>query len=394
MPGLSSDLKAPALAGFVASATGTAASIGVVVAALTALGATATQTISAIAIMLALYGALSIVLSYRYKMPLTIVWSTPGAATLVAAGGLGFSFSESVGAFLLCAILLTVTGFWPALGRLVSAIPKPIASAMLAGVIFNFCLAPFQSLSSFWPVVLPAIVVWFVLNRLAAVWASPAAMVVLFGLASIAPFSNYSPVTGAIPNLPQLVFVAPELNLAALISIGIPLYVVTMAGQNIPGIAIMKTYGFEVPFKAALASTGLASAIGSIFGGFALNLAAISAAINADKNAHRDSSKRWLAAAIGGVFYLALALVAGFAVKFLLGMPQRIILAAAGLALLGTIISALSSALENSKQKLPAMVTFLVSASGLAVFGIGSAFWALIAGLVVLGFFQNNVDNR
>lgn len=389
-----SDLKAPALAGIVATITGMAASTGIVLTALTSLGASPAQTVSAFFVMLILCGVLSIYLSWRYHMPVTIVWSTPGAATLVASGSLGFGFNQAVGAFLVAGILLAVTGLWPTLGRLVSSIPKPIASAMLAGVIFKFCIAPFSSLEQFWPVVLPAIVIWFVLYKLAPVWASPAAMVTVFGLSSLLPFSNNSPHLDAISNFPQLVFVSPEFSIPAIISIGIPLYIVTMAGQNIPGIAIMKSFGYEVPFKPAMAITGLSSAANTLFGGFALNLAAISAALNADEHAHKDPKKRWLASATGGVVFLALAFVSGVVVKFVLNTPTEIILAAAGLALTGTIISAVSSTVETPALRLPAMVTFLVSASGIAAFGVGSAFWALIAGLVVFGFFQNNVKNR
>lgn len=371
-----------------------AASTGIVLTALTSLGASPAQTVSAFFIMLVLCGVISIYLSWRYRMPITIVWSTPGAATLVASGSLGFGFNQAVGAFLVAGILLAVTGLWPTLGRLVSAIPKPIASAMLAGVIFKFCIAPFSSLEQFWPAVLPAIIIWFALYKWAPVWASPAAMVTVFSLSWLMSFSKNSTTFEAISNFPQLVFVTPEFNIAAIISIGIPLYIVTMAGQNIPGIAIMKSFGFEVPFKPSLAITGLSSAANTLFGGFALNLAAISAALNADEHAHKDPNKRWLASATGGVVFLALALVAGVVVKFVLNTPTEIILAAAGLALTGTIISAVSSTVEAPTLRLPAMVTFLVSASGLSAFGVGSAFWALIAGLVVFGFFQNNVKNR
>ena len=387
------DLKSPALAGTVATITGLAASTGIVLTALTSLGASPTQVVSAFFVMLIWCGVLSIFLSWRYRMPITIVWSTPGAATIVASGAVGLSFNQAVGAFLVSGLLLMVTGFWPALGRLVSSIPKPIASAMLAGVIFKFCIAPFSSLQQFWPAVLPAIAVWFVLYKWAPVWASAAAMVVIFALSTLLQFSNKTQQLDSISNIPQLVFVTPEFDLAAILSVGIPLYIVTMAGQNIPGVAIMKSFGFDVPFKAALSTTGLASMLGTLFGGLTLNLAAISAALNADENAHKDPKKRWLASATGGVIFLALSLVAGIFVKFVLSTPTEIILAAAGLALIGTIISAISSTVELAGLRLPAMVTFLVSASGLAVFGVGSAFWALIAGLAVFGLFQNNIKN-
>ncbi len=376
------DHKAPFLAGTVASITGTAASAGLVLAAFTSLGATKSQTTSAIFVLIALYGLLSIGLSMRFKMPISIVWSTPGAALLIASGTLGLPFSDAVGAFMVTGALLVLTGLWPSLGRLVSSIPRPIASAMLAGVIFNFCIAPFKSAASFPLIVLPAILVWLVLYKYATVWATPAAMVIVFALTAIDLGITIDPSEV----VPALEFVAPTFDISAIVSIGIPLYLVTMASQNIPGIAIMKSFGYEVPFKPVLVTTGLASIAGGFFGGFSMNLAAITAALNANDHAHKDPGRRWLSSVYGGYVYLVIAALAGITVAFVLQAPRDLVLAAAGIALIGTIISALSSAVEEPSLRLPAMVTFLVTASGLSAFGIGSAFWALIAGLLVWGW--------
>ncbi len=372
-------MRAPILAGFVASITGTAASIGVVLAALTGLQATKGQTASAILFMLIAYGALSIILSTYFKMPISIVWSTPGAAMLVAAGGLKLGFATAVGGFLVTGLLLVLTGLWPALGRFVSSIPKPIASAMLAGVIFSFCAAPFQSLVAYPLVILPVLAIWLLLYRFAPIWAAPVAVTLAFALIA---FSVKIP-TFDVSLLPHLELVTPEFSVSGLFSIALPLYFVTMAGQNIPGVAIMKTFGFEVPFRAALVSTGAATVAGSFFGGFALNLAAISAALNANEHAHKDPKKRWIASVSGGVLYLLLALVAGPAVGFVSAVPRELILAAAGVALFPTIVSAFTSATEEPKLRLAAIITFLVGASGVAVAGIGAAFWALLAGVIV-----------
>lgn len=376
------DHKAPFLAGTVASITGTAASAGLVLAAFTSLGATKSQTTSAIFVLIALYGLLSIGLSMRFKMPISIVWSTPGAALLIASGTLGLPFSDAVGAFMITGALLVLTGLWPSLGRLVSSIPRPIASAMLAGVIFNFCIAPFKSAASFPLIVLPAILVWLVLYKYATVWATPAAMVIVFALTAIDLGITIDPSEV----VPALEFVAPTFDISAIVSIGIPLYLVTMASQNIPGIAIMKSFGYEVPFKPVLVTTGLASIAGGFFGGFSMNLAAITAALNANDQAHKDPGRRWLSSVYGGYVYLVIAALAGITVAFVLQAPRDLVLAAAGIALIGTIISALSSTVEEPSLRLPAMVTFLVTASGLSAFGIGSAFWALIAGLLVWGW--------
>ena len=373
------DHRAPLLAGSVASITGTAASAGLVLAALTSLGATRSQTTSAIVVLLTFYGLLSILLSMRYKMPISIVWSTPGAALLISSGALGLSFSSTVGAFIVTGILLLLTGLWPALGRLVSSIPKPIASAMLAGVIFNFCIAPFKSAGDFPWLVLPGLVIWLVLYRYATIWATPAAMVIIFASTAVAQGITVDPAS----ILPTIELVMPTFDIASIISISIPLYLVTMASQNIPGIAIMKSFGYEVPFKAVMASTGIAAVIAGFFGGFSMNLAAITAALNANDHAHKDPKRRWLASVYGGYVYLIIALLAGVTVAFVLQAPHELVLAAAGIALLGTIINALSSAVEVVELRLPAMVTFLVTASGMSAFSVGSAFWALIAGLLV-----------
>jgi benzoate membrane transport protein len=376
------DHRAPLLAGTVASITGTAASAGLVLAALTSLGATKAQTTSAIVVLLTFYGLLSILLSTRFKMPISIVWSTPGAALLISSGSLGVPFSSAVGAFIVTGFFLLLTGLWPALGRLVSSIPKPIASAMLAGVIFNFCIAPFQSASDFPWLVLPALMVWLLLYKYATIWATPAAMVLIFASTAIAEGITVDPSS----ILPTLEFVVPTFDLASIIGISLPLYLVTMASQNIPGIAIMKTFGYEVPFKPVMASTGIAAIVAGFFGGFSMNLAAITAALNANDHAHKDPKRRWLSSVYGGYVYLIVALLAGVTVAFVLQAPRELVLAAAGIALLGTIISALSSAVEVVELRLPAMVTFLVTASGLSAFSIGSAFWALIAGLLVWGW--------
>jgi benzoate membrane transport protein len=377
-----SDHKAPILAGSVASITGTAASAGLVLAALASLGASKSQTTSGIFVLITMYGLLSIGLSWRYKMPISIVWSTPGAALLISSGTLGLPFSSAVGAFIVTGVLLLLTGLWPALGRLVSSIPRPIASAMLAGVIFNFCIAPFKSAAEFPWIVLPAILVWLVLYKYATVWATPAAMVIVFALTAIDLGITVNPSE----ILPTIEFVTPTFDVAAIVSIGIPLYLVTMASQNIPGIAIMKSFGYEVPFKPVMTATGLSAILAGFFGGFSMNLAAITAALNANDHAHKNPARRWLSSVYGGYVYLLIALFTGATVAFVLQAPRDLILAAAGIALLGTIISALSSAVEVVELRLPAMVTFLVTASGMSAFGIGSAFWALIAGLIVWGW--------
>lgn len=378
------------MAGTVASVTGTAASIGVVLTALTGLGATPDQTATAVFLMLISYGLLSIGLSWRFKMPISIVWSTPGAALLVSSASLGLGFANATGAFLVTGALLALTGLWPALGRAVSAIPKPIASAMLAGVIFPFCIAPFQAISEYSKIVLPALLVWLVLYRFAQVWAAPVAIAVAF-------IGIWFQLGVSVPQaqiLPVFEVITPQFNPVAIIGIAIPLYLVTMASQNVPGIAIMKTFDYEVPFRPVLVSTGITTMAQSFFGGFALNLAAITAALNANEQAHKDSTKRWMASVFGGVLYLVLAFAVTPLVAFVNEVPRVLVLATAGVALFGTMVNAVFSTVEVAELRLPAIVTFLIGASGLALFGVGPAFWALLGGVLIWQWLEFTKSRR
>lgn len=377
------ELKAPIIAGFVASISGSAATFGIAIAGLLAMGATRDQTFTAIFVLLICYGLLSTVLSYRYKMPISIVWSTPGAAFLAASAGLGLEFEQAVGGFLLSGILLTVTGFWPALSNLVQKIPATIASAMLAGVLFVFVVTTVKATVDYPLLVLPFVLVWFILNRLATLWATPIAIVMAFLLVNIDIGSGW---LDGVAVFPSFDLVVPTFELIPMISVGIPLYLITMASQNLPGIAIMKGFGYTVPVRAVIGSTGLATVASSFFGGFGMNLAAITAAINANEQAAKDPSRRWLASFVGGLVYWLFAIGAGFFAAFVLAVPSELLLAVVGLALLPSFISAIGTSLEDKKTRLPAAITFVVGAAGISVFGIGGAFWALVAGMLVLGW--------
>ena len=373
-------LRAPIIAGTVASITGTAATTAIFLSAFLNLGATKEQSIAAVSLMLVAYGVLSIVLSWKFKMPLSVVWCTPGAALIAGSNLEGVGFQNAMGGILLAGVLLALTGLWPALGRMVSRIPKSIASAMLAGVIFSFCVAPFQASSSYPALVLPVIATWLILYWLQPIWASPAAIVLAFTLIGIDRGLSVSPSDWVI----SLGVVIPNFSVASVLSIALPLYLVAMASQNIPGIAIMKNYGYEVPFRASLMTTGLGTVVVSFLGGFVMNLAAITAALNANEHAHKDPAKRWLASVAGGVVYCLFALFAGIAVAFVYQTPRELLLAASGLALLPTIVSAFSTMVEIPSERIPAVTAFLVASSGLAFFSIGAAFWAILVGLGVL----------
>lgn len=373
-------LRAPIIAGSVASITGTAATTAIFLTAFQNLGATKAQTISMVAIMLVFYGALSIVLSWKFKQPLSVVWSTPGAALIAGSSLPGIGFNNAMGGVLIAGLLLALTGLWPWLGKVVTSIPKSIASAMLAGVIFSFCVAPFAASASYPLLVLPVIAVWLLLYWLAPLWASPVAIILAFTLIG---FDRGLQVSSS-DWLISLNFVVPGFSLASVFSIALPLFLVAMASQNIPGIAIMKSFGYEVPFRASLVTTGLGTVVASFVGGFVMNLAAITAALNANEQAHKDPKKRWLASVSGGVVYWIFALFAGVAVAFVYQTPRELLLAASGLALLPTIIGAFSNMVEIPGERLSAVIAFLVASSGAAFFGIGAAFWAILLGLVVM----------
>lgn len=374
------DLKAPIIAGTVASITGTAATTAIFLSAFVAIGATKEQTVSMVAIMLVFYGALSILLSWRFKMPLSVVWSTPGAALLAGSSVTGIGFNNAMGGILVCGLLLALTGLWPKLGEIVSAIPKSIASAMLAGVIFSFCVAPFAASAQYPALVLPVIVVWLLLYWLAPLWASPVAIVLAFTLIGL----NQGLSVTAADWLVTVNLVQPSFSLGSVFTIAIPLYLVAMASQNIPGIAIMNSYGFKVPFRAALTTTGLGTVVAAFLGGFVMNLAAITAALNANEQAHKDPAKRWVASVSGGVVYWIFALFTGVAVAFVYQTPRDLLLAASGLALLPTIVNAFNVMVENVSERLPAVITFLIASSGIAFFSVGAAFWAILVGLLVI----------
>ena len=334
--------------------------------------------------MLVSYGLLSIFLSWRHRMPLSVVWSTPGAALLAGSAVTGIGFTNAMGGVLLSGVLLAITGLWPRLGQLVSSIPKSIASAMLAGVIFSFCVAPFAASAAYPALVLPVIAVWLLLYWLAPIWASPVAIVLAFTLIGINQGLSVTQADWVI----NISYLQPTFNPASVFSIAIPLYLVAMASQNIPGIAIMKSYGYEVPFRSSLLTTGLGTVIVSFFGGFVMNLAAITAALNANEHAHKDPKKRWIASVSGGVVYLIFAIFAGVAIAFVYQTPRELLLAASGLALLPTLVNSFSVMTENAEQRIPAVITFLVASSAVTFFSVGAAFWAIVIGLAVLGLLK------
>jgi benzoate membrane transport protein len=370
----------PVVAGILTALVGFTSSAAVVLAGLRAVGASPAQAASGLLALCAVQGIVMIVMTWRLRIPLVLAWSTPGAALLATTGVVHGGWPAAVGAFLVVAALIVVTGLWPRLGRLIAAIPTPIAQAMLAGIVLGLCLTPVRGFVAHPWQVGPILLAWLILLRLAPKWAVPAAFAVTLIVVGI-DVASHGGVAGALA--PRLALTMPAFTGAGLLSIAVPLYIVTMAGQNIPGVAVMATYGYEVPWRETMAVTGLATAVTATAGGHALNLAAISASLSASPDADPDPGRRWIASFTAGWTYIALALLATALVTLLRAASPDIVGAVAGLALLGTLSSSLAGALSVAKGREAAAITFVIAASGLTFAGIGAAFWALIAGLLV-----------
>ncbi|MEW2006226.1 benzoate/H(+) symporter BenE family transporter [Microbacterium sp. NPDC079208] len=372
----------PIVAGIVTALVGFTSSFAVVLTGLDAVGASAAQAASGLLAVSLAMGLACIVLAWRYRMPITAAWSTPGAALLVATGSVEGGWPAAVGAFLVTASLILLTALWPALGALIARIPPSIAQAMLAGVLLPLCLAPITGVVANPWGVLPVVLTWLLFARLAPRWAVPLAFAAAAAVVALSLVSAGTPVDPAVL-LPRFELTMPAFTVGALVGIALPLFIVTMASQNVPGIAIMRSFGYEVPWRPAMLVTGLGTALGAPAGGHAINLAAISAALAASPDADPDPTRRWLAGVSTGASYLVLgAFSAAFATLVVLA-PTAVIPAVAGLALFGAFGAAVQQAIDDPGERLPAVVTFLVAASGIAVLGVSAAFWALVAGLLV-----------
>lgn len=375
-------LSRPILAGVVTALVGFTSSFAVVLTGLDAVGANAAQAASGLLAVSLTMGLACVVLAWRYRMPITVAWSTPGAALLVATGAVEGGWSAAVGAFLITAALILLTALWPALGALIARIPPSIAQAMLAGVLLPLCLAPITGIvANPWGVV-PVVLTWLLFARLAPRWAVPLAFVAAAVVVAVSLIGEGAPFDPALL-LPRLEFTAPTFTVGALVGLALPLFIVTMASQNVPGIAIMRSFGYEVPWRPAMLVTGIGTALGATAGGHTINLAAISAALAASPDADPDPRRRWVAGVSTGASYLVLAVFSAAFAALVVLAPAAVIPAVAGLALFAAFGSAVQQAIDDPNERIPAVVTFLVAASGIAVLGVSAAFWALVAGLLV-----------
>ncbi|GAA3321627.1 MULTISPECIES: benzoate/H(+) symporter BenE family transporter [Paeniglutamicibacter] len=372
----------PIMAGLVTALVGYTSSFAVVLTGLRAVGATDAQAASGLFALTIALAICAVGLAWFTKRPITTAWSTPGAALLAGAAAVNFGWNEAVGAFIMTGVLIAATGAIPWLGRTLAAIPVPLAQAMLAGVLLKLCLAPFVALSTIPLHVAPVIVVWLLFLRFSPRWAVPAAMAAALGIAGFSMGrADAAGVMGQL--LPSLEFTAPAFSLAAFTAITLPLFVVTMASQNVPGVAVLASFNYETPWRASMLATGLGSSAAAFLGGHAINLAAISAALAAGDEAGEDRSRRWIAAVSSGGFYILLGLASAAITALATASPEGLLEAAAGLALLATLGSSASSALSDPSSRMSSLVAFLIAGSGLSFAGIGGAFWALVAGLTL-----------
>jgi benzoate membrane transport protein len=369
-------------AGFVAVLVGFTSSVVIVFEAATALGATPAQISSWVWALGLGMGLCSLLPSLWLRMPVMVAWSTPGAAVLAtAAASGGFTLPQAVGAFLVCAALITLFGVTGWFERLMDRIPMPIASALLAGVLARFGLDAFTAMRSALVLVLAMLLAYLIGRRFWPRYAVPG--VLLVG-------SAYALATGQLSlsavqwGLTTPVFVAPEFSVAALVSLALPLFVVTMASQNLPGVAAIRAAGYPMPISRIISLTGIATLLLAPFGAFALNLSAITAAICMGREAHEDPARRYVAAVSCGLIYCVIGLFGAAVTGVLTAFPRELVVAIAGLALLGSIGGGLAAALQGETHREAALITFLVTLSGLSLFGIGSAFWGVVAGALAL----------
>ncbi|MDA8498811.1 benzoate/H(+) symporter BenE family transporter [Citrobacter sp. Igbk 17] len=364
------------LSGFVAVLVGYASSAAIIWQAAIAAGATTGQIAGWMTALGIAMGASTLALSVWYRAPILTAWSTPGAALLVT-GLQGVTIQDAIGVFIVANALIVLCGVTGLFARLMQIIPHSLASAMLAGILLRFGLQAFNSLNNELLLCGSMLLAWLVLKVVAPRYAVIAAMLVGIAIALL----KGDIVTNDIdlsPVMPE--FIAPHFSLAYSISIAVPFFLVTMASQNAPGIATMKASGYSLPVSPLIIFTGLLALLFSPFGVYSICIAAITAAICQSPDAHPDARRRWLAAAAAGMFYLLAGVFGGSVTGLMAALPASWIQMLAGLALLGTISGSLYQALLHEAERDAAIVTFLVTASGLTLLGIGSAFWGLIAG--------------
>ena len=367
------------VAGVIAVLVGFTSSVAIVFQAAQALGATTAQATSWIWALGVGTGVTSIALSWHYRQPVLTAWSTPGAALLAASHGVGLA--EATGAFAVSGALITLVGASGIFERMMSRVPVAIAAALLAGVLTRFGLDAALAVRGDFGLVAAMAVTFMVGRRAWPRFAVPA--VLLVGIV-VAAAEGRIALGGIAWGLARPEWVTPEFSVSTAMSLGVPLFIVTMASQNLPGVAAQRAAGVTAPVSPVIATTGLATLVLSPFGSFGINLAAITAAICMGPDAHEDPRRRYMAPIAAGIAYIAVGLAGGAVVGLLGAFPRALVVGVAGLALVGTIAGALASALAIEKHRDAAMLTFLVSLSGVTLAGIGAPFWGVVTGGIAL----------
>ncbi len=371
-----------ATAGFVAVLVGFTSSVAIVFQAAQAFGADAHMITSWMWALCLGMGLCSALPSLVLRQPVMVAWSTPGAAVLATAGlAGGFSMGQAVGAFMMCAVLIVLAGASGLFERLMNRIPMAIASALLAGVLAKFGLQAFAAAQTALPLVVLMLLTYLLGRRWLPRYAVP--LTLLVSVVWVVSHGQFQ--AGAVSlDWARPVFTAPEFSVQAFVSLALPLFIVTMASQNLPGVAAIRAAGYDMPISRLVTLTGLVTLVLAPFGAFALNLSAITAAICMGPEAHPDPKRRYTAAVVCGALYLAIGLVGALVTGLLIAFPRELVLAIAGLALLGTIGGGLQAALHDDRHREAALITFLVTLSGVVIAGIGSAFWGVVAGAIAL----------
>jgi benzoate membrane transport protein len=378
--------------GLLAAFVGYAASFAIVVAGLTAMGASAEESATGLFFATIGMGVCGIWLALTTRTPAAVAWSTPGAAFLVSTSVLPGGFQEATGAFILCAVLIVITGFIPALGRLVGAIPKPIASALLAGVILSLCFAPARALGDIPFLVLPILLAWLLGLRLHKLAAMPFAVAAFVAVLFVVVDAD-STASNTAAMLPAITAAAPVFSISAFISVSVPLYLVTMAGQNIPGFAVLELKDYPVDRPRMLRDTGLTSLAIAPFGAIPVNMSAITAAMMCGDDAGPHRERRYWAAVVCGLAFVCLAFASGSVLALANQAPAGLITAVAGLALIPALVASLSAAFSESNEVEAPALTFLIAASGITLLGISAAFWGVLAGVIVWLFKRTRQAN-
>ncbi|GFM73175.1 benzoate/H(+) symporter BenE family transporter [Pseudomonas cichorii] len=368
------------VAGFIAMMTGCTSSLVLMLQAGQAAGLSSGQMSSWLLSMFIGMAVCSIGLSLRYRTPISVAWSTPGAALLITTLG-GVAYPEAIGAFITCSILVIICGMTGSFERLVKRLPASLAAALLAGILFKIGSDIFIAVQHRTSLVLAMFFTYLLIKRISPRYSVLAALVVGIAAAGMLGLLNF---TGFTLEVATPVWTTPSFSLAATISISIPLFVVAMTSQNMPGIAVLRADGYHTPSSPLITATGITSLLTAPFGCHGLNLAAISAAICTSPNAHEDKSKRYTAAVWCGVFYGVAGIFGATLAALFAAFPKELVLSIAALALFGSLINGLTVAMNEPREREAALITFMVTASGLTLFSIGSALWGIVAGVLTL----------